>query len=292
MTQTGQPTQELIGSEVDVESAPHKIKKVPVVEIFGPTVQGEGFMIGERTTFIRFGLCDYKCKMCDSMHAVDPMKVRQNAKWMNPEDIVEELLNVQAPDGQLAAQWVTFSGGNPCIHDLSRLIWTIRGLDLTHGEIKIAVETQGTFLPDWLHWCDVITVSPKSPGMGEKFERDKFLNFVMTFKHHKGFNVKVVIFSMADMEWATEVNNLMVDEGLGDRVYFSLGNPCPPGHPNTEELAELTPDNLGAQDDNLKLKLLRDYRVLTEDFLQMPQFINVKFLPQLHVLVWANKQGV
>lgn len=267
-----------------------KDKTIPVVEIFGPTIQGEGILCGVRTAFIRFGLCDYKCAMCDSMHAVDPIKVRANATWMTQAQIAEALLNQhQGYNKYPNARWVTFSGGNPCMHDLSELVKRIRGFDMLMGDIKIAVETQGTLLPEWLHWCDVITVSPKSPGMGEQYEHDKFLRFVMGFKHHKGFNVKVVVFSMQDIEWARTINELMIAEGLGDKMYLSLGNPYPPGHPNLKSLER---ESGISEEAELKLRLMENYAQLTEDLLQLPDMQNVKFLPQLHVLAWGNKQGV
>lgn len=268
------------------------VKKVPVVEVFGPTIQGEGALFGARTSFIRFGLCDYKCTKCDSMHAVDPLQVKRNAIYMTPEEIVTALLKNMDPENTstLNAPWVTFSGGNPCIHDLSELVKRIRGLDITHGNLKIAVETQGTFMPEWLHWCDNVTVSPKSPGMGEQYEHDKFLRFLMAFKNHQGFCVKVVVFSMLDIEWARTINDLMREEGLGDRMYLSLGNMYPPGI-EMEENDEAAAAQIGV-DNHLKLCLLESYRSLTEDLLQLPDMQNVKFLPQLHVLTWANKQGV
>lgn len=256
-------------------------KKVPVIEIFGPTVQGEGMMIGVRTTFIRFGLCDYKCTMCDSMHAVDPVQVKANAKWMTSEEILEEL-----QPHQKGCDWVTLSGGNPCIHDLNKLVLGIKSLG-----IKIAVETQGTFCPSWLHMCDVVTVSPKSPGMGEQFEEEKFYNFVQQFQFHPGFNVKVVVFSMADIDWARTINEVMVDAGLGEKMYLSLGNPYPPGKDDALDGLGDMDDSIHAND-RLKLTLLQNYMQLTEDLLQIPDMRNVKFLPQMHVLTWANKQKV
>ena len=32
-----------------------------IAEIFGPTIQGEGALIGEPTVFVRAGGCDYRC---------------------------------------------------------------------------------------------------------------------------------------------------------------------------------------------------------------------------------------
>jgi 7-carboxy-7-deazaguanine synthase len=33
----------------------------PVIEVFGPTVQGEGPDAGRPAYFVRFGGCDYRC---------------------------------------------------------------------------------------------------------------------------------------------------------------------------------------------------------------------------------------
>src|SRR5262249_776223 len=52
--------------------------EIRVSEIFGPTIQGEGVLIGLPTVFVRSGGCDYRCSWCDSMHAVD---TRFRADW-------------------------------------------------------------------------------------------------------------------------------------------------------------------------------------------------------------------
>lgn len=274
-------------------------KKLPVMEIFGPTIQGEGMMAGVRTSFIRFGLCDYRCAMCDSMHAVDPARVKENAKYMTQEEIakalfkqhtgydendIEEVLRKTLWEGN--AHWVTFSGGNPCMHDLTELIKRIRSFQELMGELKIAVETQGTLFPSWLPICDVVTVSPKSPGMGEKFEPERFIEFVMKLKHHRGFNVKVVVFSAQDIEFARHINDIMKDNGLEDRMYLSQGNATPPG------LDKLEGEEGFISRDDLRIKLMNEYEILVEDLLAIPDMDNVKFLPQLHVLAWGNKMGV
>lgn len=251
-----------------------KVKEIPIVEVFGPTIQGEGALAGVRTSFIRFGLCDYRCTMCDSMHAVDPLRVKATATRV-PADKLADYYFDQLGRVAQDCWWVTLSGGNPCMHDLSALVETLNA-----NGVSCAVETQGTLCPDWLHICENITVSPKGPGMGEVFEEDKFLHFVQTFRRHRGFNVKVVVFSMADIEFARHINEIMCDNQLADRMYLSLGNPYPPG------MEEGRGDNL------IKLELLDSYRSLCEDLLQIPDMANVRFLPQLHVLTWANKQGV
>ncbi|MXI72252.1 7-carboxy-7-deazaguanine synthase QueE, partial [Mycobacterium tuberculosis] len=42
-----------------------RVLKLPVLEIFGPTFQGEGRAIGQKTMFVRTAGCDYHCDWCD-----------------------------------------------------------------------------------------------------------------------------------------------------------------------------------------------------------------------------------
>src|SRR3954466_2726674 len=85
----------------------------PVIEIFGPTIQGEGAEAGLPCSFVRLGGCDFRCSWCDTMYAVEPALVRQNAIRMGTSDIVD---HIEALDG--ATRWVIVSGGNPALHEL------------------------------------------------------------------------------------------------------------------------------------------------------------------------------
>lgn len=46
-------------------------RDIRVSEIFGPTIQGEGALIGEPTVFVRTGGCDYRCVWYNTMHTVN-----------------------------------------------------------------------------------------------------------------------------------------------------------------------------------------------------------------------------
>ena len=48
-----------------------KLSKIPVIEIFGPTIQGEGMVVGQKTMFVRTAGCDYSCSWCDSSFTWD-----------------------------------------------------------------------------------------------------------------------------------------------------------------------------------------------------------------------------
>ena len=238
----------------------------------------------EHGNFIAEGVlvhnCDYKCTMCDSMHAVDPQRVKANAKWLTQEEIFEALQTHRESQGPHSTKWVTFSGGNPLIHDLDHLVQL-----LIADNWDIAVETQGTLYEDWVQACDVITVSPKGPGMGEQLEIDKLDAFMDHLRGHQGLNMKVVIFDERDLEVAAMLYEryLLADHHYFNKYHFylSLGNPYPPG----------TPIDF-ASPDVLRHELLERYLSLLADVMKHPVLCNVKFLPQWHVLLWGNKQGV
>src|SRR4051812_15258987 len=107
---------------------------LPVIEIFGPTVQGEGPDAGRPAYFVRLGGCDFRCAWCDSMYAVDPAEVRANAVRLHAQEIEERLSRLE-PGPTL----VVLSGGNPALLEVAELV------DLLHSaKFDVAVETQGS----------------------------------------------------------------------------------------------------------------------------------------------------
>lgn len=273
-------------------------KKIPLMEMFGPTIQGEGALCGYQTYFMRFGLCDYECTMCDSLHAVKPESVKRLATWETQNDIVGRFQELTEKNENVVP-WVTYSGGNPCIHDLTDLTETLHDRGF-----RINVETQGTLCPSWLANVDMVTISPKSPGMGEKFDPEMFEHMLAFLaENNVPIVVKIVVFSARDLEFASMVfrrADEMLDGYLASyRGFLSLGNPYPPGHDNLVRLENDIVDvgqraaELQAElDDQIKLRLLQDYRLMAEDILKDPRFADICFLPQLHVLTWANKAEV
>lgn len=260
-------------------------KKIPLIEVFGPTIQGEGAVIGQQTYFMRFGLCDYECKMCDSLHAVKPDLVKQNARWLTQEQIyVDFIKNVWNPTGTMN---MTFSGGNPCIHDLSELVQLLK-----YGSVEtdrmfvnptqvspfnITVETQGTFAPHWLNDVDLITVSPKGPGMGEDTNLETLDLFLFrTIDRRRNTVFKIVVFDQRDLEFAKMLYERYQYNGYP--FYLSLGNPEPPG------MERLAPAEHQAM-------LIGTYKQLFDDIKFDPILSRMRFLPQWHHLVWGNEKG-
>jgi 7-carboxy-7-deazaguanine synthase len=280
---------------MDTVTAEVKVKRHPVIELFGPVIQGEGSQAGVQTLFIRFGGCDYRCAKCDSLHAVIPGAVQKNAEWLTPLEIADRCTAIRDTTG---VEWITFSGGNPLMHRLDELVSI-----LTTRDFQINVETQGTLWQDWLYAVTIVTVSPKSLGMGEKFEEGKYRRFLERLNGTRPLCVKVVVFSQQDLEFALFIQQITHEMACNwlyggpeaIAYYLSLGNPYPPTL-DEETLAlianpDLTGELNGLAPINLTDSLLTDYRLLSEEILVDPRLKAFRFLPQLHVLVYGNETG-
>ncbi len=229
------------------------VKTFPIIEIFGPVIQGEGAMIGHQTHFVRLGGCDFRCAWCDTLYAVLPEEVRANSVSMSAREVVDRLreLNPDTP-------WVTLSGGNPALHQLDELIDM-----MNDAGFSIAVETQGTLYKAWLGRCSLVTVSPKPPSSTMTQNLDQLARFTGL----PGVNFKVVVFDDEDLAFARVVHDAYPEIPF----YLQVGN-------------DLENDNR----DSLLLRL--DW--LSTAALQDSSLSRAIVLPQLHVLMYGNKRGV
>ena len=237
-------------------------KKIPVVELFGPTAQGEGMLCGQISYFIRTGLCGYLCSWCDSLHAVLPREVKKNAMYMSQEEIAKRI--VALTPGTDRGTWVTLTGGDPVIWDLTELVTRLKV-----AGYRVAVETQGALWQDWLEHCDLVTCSPKPPssGMAEKFKPEMLQKYAARLRDH--LVIKVVTFDGADLNWAERIHTWM------PRVRFFLSS----GTPMSEDKTDL------------RLRILDGYKDLVERVLATPSLHDVTVLPQVHSLIWQRELG-
>jgi 7-carboxy-7-deazaguanine synthase len=241
-----------------------KLSKVPVMEIFGPTIQGEGMVIGQKTMFVRTAGCDYACSWCDSSFTWDGSG---NSKMMEAEEIWEELKRI----GGKHFSFVTISGGNPALlKNLDSFIEILKA-----NSIKIGVETQGSKWQDWFMEIDELTISPKPPS--SKMVTDfQVLDSIIAKLDQKNpahnVSLKVVIFDDLDYEYAKEVHLR---------------------YPHIPFFLQVGNDNITTTNNQeLLLHLLNKYENLIEKVIMDETLNDVKVLPQLHAFLWGNKRGV
>ncbi len=231
-----------------------------IAEVFGPTIQGEGALIGEPTLFVRAGGCDYRCSWCDSLHAVDSA-YRHTWAPMSSEEVWTELRRLSG-DRPLT---ISLSGGNPAIQDFGPLIALGRA-----AGYRFACETQGSVARPWFGDLDTLVLSPKPPSSGEQVDWDAFAACVAAGHAARSTVMKIVIFDRADYDWARDAHARHPDLPL----YLQ------PGNPEVDPEVPVDPQDLA---DRLGW--------LTDTVMADSWFVP-RILPQLHVVIWGNKRGV
>ena len=238
------------------------MSKIPVLEIFGPTIQGEGMVIGQKTMFIRTAGCDYSCSWCDSAFTWDG-SAKEQVRQMAPEEIWNELVEI----GGENFSHVTISGGNPVLLKNIQFLLTV----LKENGIRTAIETQGSKWQEWLLQIEEVTISPKPPS--SKMKTDfTMLDSVIHKLERKDFSLKVVVFEEYDFEYAVKVHKRYPQVPF----FLQVGND----------------DTKTVDDAALNKNLLQKYERLIEKVVQCKEMNDAKVLPQLHALVWGNKRGV
>tara|TARA_R100001594_G_scaffold62441_2_gene96760 strand:- start:4376 stop:5101 length:726 start_codon:yes stop_codon:yes gene_type:complete len=240
---------------------------IKVSEIFGPTIQGEGDMIGLPTLFLRVGGCDYRCVWCDTPHAV-LSKYRNEWKPMTPAEILTEL-ELLAP----APYWVTVSGGNPAIQKIDELMQE----DRTHNDVhyKWCLETQGSVHKKWFADLDRLVLSPKPPSSEQDVDLE-ILDACMATKWLTPVTIKIVVFNDEDFKWAEMIFDRYKD-------FMSIKK-----HTKILQVGNTTPK----PGDHVSVStMLMNLDWLVKKSLDAGLH-DVKVLPQLHSLLWGNRVGV
>lgn len=248
------------------EGSGWKLTKIPVLEIFGPTIQGEGMVIGQKTMFVRTAGCDYSCSWCDSAFTWDGSG-KDLIKQMDADEIWKELVSL----GGDGFSFVTISGGNPAL--LKNLSYLVN--QLKEKNIQIGLETQGSKWQEWFYDIDELTISPKPPssGMDTDFAAlDAIIDKLKTKESSHHVSLKVVVFDDEDYAYAKKVHLRYPEIPF----FLQVGND----------------DNKTNDNQQLVNQLINKYEWLINKVMEDHEFKNVKVLPQLHTYIWGNKRGV
>ena len=115
-----------------------------VNEIFY-SLQGEGFLAGVPSVFVRLAGCQLRCRWCDTKYAWDQAAGRDYS--------IEEIIQAV---GQWQCKFVVITGGEPMVNpELPELLQ-----ELKKSDRHITIETAGiAYWPDIP--CDLMSISPK-----------------------------------------------------------------------------------------------------------------------------------
>lgn len=232
------------------------MSQLVISEVFGPTIQGEGALVGKPTVFVRSGGCDYRCSWCDTLYAVEK-KYRDDWENLSTETVWERIQTL-SPTPIL----ITLSGGNPALQDFTQLI------EIGHNAgYTFAMETQGSLSKPWFSQIDYLTLSPKPPSSGMETKWEAFEKCVSLAKTPNAVSVKLVIADDVDFQWAHEVQ-----QRYPQFQYY------------------LQPCNLQADGVTLE-QGLQSTRDLIDQVVSVG-WHQATVLPQLHNILWGNQRGV
>lgn len=235
------------------------MSKMPIIEIFGPTIQGEGAVIGVKTMFVRTYGCDYRCAWCDSAYTWDG-SAKDQVRMLEASDIIAELSALAAGN----FNWVTISGGNPALigQPIQALVDQLHMLS-----VKVAVETQGSKWQDWFTSVDVLTISPKPPSSNMTTDW-QVLDYIHERLTTGNYNLKVVVFDDADFDYAKQVH----------QRYRGIPFSVQVGNRDVDEAGPIAE------------RLLKKLNWLMDKVIADPEMNEVRTLPQLHTLIWDNQR--
>jgi 7-carboxy-7-deazaguanine synthase len=235
--------------------------KVYVPEIFGPTIQGEGALVGQSCHFIRVGGCDYNCSWCDSMHAVDG-RIFNKAERLTQHEIAARVRALPF------APWVVLSGGNPALFDFRHLI-----NELHDSGFEVQAETQGSRWQDWFNDLDCLALSPKPPSSNMKFDQailEGIVGRLTRYVRDETF-LKVPVLTEEDLEFALDVWDVFAGTDYELPLFVSV-----------VALPNEKPDDV----------LRRTTKVVGWFRQYDPKvYRNVRIFPQQHFLLWGHEKG-
>lgn len=131
---------------------------LPVSEVFGPTIQGEGPASGRACQFIRLGGCNLSCSWCDTPYTWDATRyrLREELQPMTAGQIINKIT---------PGLPVVLSGGEPLLHQdnpaFKQVIRTLAAMDC-----ELHIETNGTIAPSTMLHRSNFVVSPKLEHAG------------------------------------------------------------------------------------------------------------------------------
>lgn len=192
-----------------------------IVEIFGPTIQGEGPNVGRAAMFLRLAGCNLTCTWCDTAFSWDATRrdPERPVQEVAVRDVFAALDPRSAGDDAVppAVTHLVVTGGEPLLQarELVGLAESLIGLGWT-----IEVETSGTVSPAPLvGLIGQFNVSPKLSNSGVP-ERARLRPQVLReFAALPGATFKLVAEEVGDLEEAAQV---VADLGVASSKVFVM----------------------------------------------------------------------
>ena len=202
----------------------NSLSKLPINEFF-TTIQGEATYTGTPSIFFRLQQCPVGCGFCDTKYTwhldkqyetkdinkiVDKKNLDHSKSEGNPTYMYMNELEILSLAIKSGVRHVVFTGGEPCMYDLTNVTRTLlqyRPSNL-YDYFTVQIETSGTFEIR----CDPNTWVTVSPKIGKTVQGGYI---VRGDSYYRANELKYPVGKMADIESLKTVLNL--HQGLYDR---------------------------------------------------------------------------
>lgn len=185
-----------------VHSGPDQIA---IVEMFGPTMQGEGRNVGQAAYFLRLAGCPLTCTWCDTPYSWDPERI-DPARAPVAVDCHRVLADLRAQTADSVVRRLVITGGEPLLQrDALRPL----AAALHEDGWTLEVETAGTLGPGNLaEVIDQFTVSPKLANSGVALRSRIRPTVLREFAALPGTVFKFVVAALGDLEEVAQIVDL------------------------------------------------------------------------------------
>ena len=249
-------------------------------EIFGPTIQGEGKLVGSPSIFIRFGKCNFKCEgfgvlyetpsgikkyACDSYYAVDTEFKDTWTKYKSCEEIVNEVDKLISAFPYNYKIDIVITGGEPLLYWNKKEFQKLLKYYTSQGH-KVTIETNASlnlnFEFDYQKKI-LFSMSVKLSNSLEPSKKRININTLTTIlTNTKESYLKFVIGKDFLNEAKKEINEILSSIPKCDVYLMPLGDTADQINKNCEDVINMSIQN------------------------------GFKYCDRLHIRVWDNKRGV
>ena len=249
-------------------------------EIFGPTIQGEGKLVGTPSIFIRFGKCNFKCEgfaveyetpsgvkkcACDSYYAVDTEFKDTWTKYKSYDEIVNEvdILLSKYPNNYKID--IVITGGEPLLYWNKEEFQKLLKHYIEDGH-KVTIETNGSlnlnFKFDYqkkILFSMSVKLSNSLEPLKKRVNKETLTKILTNTKESY---LKFVIGKDFLQDAKTEINSILENIPKCEIYLMPLGDTAEEINKNCEEVINMAIEN------------------------------GFKYCDRLHIRVWDNKRGV
>ena len=249
-------------------------------EIFGPTIQGEGKLVGSPSIFIRFAKCNFKClgfgveyetpsgikkHACDSYYAVDTEFKDTWTKYESSEEIVNEVNNLISSFQYNYKIDIVITGGEPLLYWNNKEFQKLLEHYINEGH-KVTIETNASLNLNFEFDYQKEILFSMSVKLSNSLESLKKRINVNTLRriltNTRESYLKFVIDKNFIDNAKEEINQIISNIPKCDVYLMPLGDTADEINKNCEDVINMSIKN------------------------------GFKYCDRLHIRVWDNKRGV